>query len=58
MSNDPLIWLEAVGTIAVLSYMEGKCGLSIFEFTAVGLVAAHSIVQTWNNYINQPFVTG
>lgn len=57
MNMDPLIMLEAIGTIAVLSYVwRENAAYRFFEFTAVGLVAAHSIVQSWNNYI-KPTVT-
>ncbi|MGI6163513.1 MAG: hypothetical protein ACOYEQ_06255 [Bacillota bacterium] len=52
MNTDPLVVLEAVGTIAVLSYVyKENAAYRFFEFTAIGLVAAHSIVQTWNNYL-------
>lgn len=52
MNTDPLIILEAVGTIAVLSYVyKENAAYRFFEFTAVGLAAAHSIVQSWNNYL-------
>ncbi len=52
MNMDPLVMLEAVGTIAVLSYVwKENAAYRFFEFTAVGLVAAHSIVNSWHNYV-------
>lgn len=49
---DPLVMLEAIGTIAVLSYVwKENAAYRFFEFTAIGLVAAHSIVNTWHNYL-------
>ncbi len=56
MNTDPYVMLEAIGTICVLSYVwKENAGYRFFEFTAIGLAAAHSIVNGWHNYIGPTF---
>jgi hypothetical protein len=51
LTQELQIWVAVVGTLAIFSFLiKENPFYRFFEYTVIGMSAAHSVVMTWDNY--------
>lgn len=56
MSTNPQTWVAVLATVGIFSFLVKENPFyRFFEFTVIGMAAAHSVVMTWDNF-TKPFL--
>ncbi len=59
MTPEVQTWIEVIATLAIFSFLiKENPFYRFFEYTVIGLSAAHSVVMTWDNYTKPFWVNG